>query len=246
MGEEHRKKRGTWLLKGRQKEYNTDQWRRRKTRKEQCLGYEERAFKRREWSRWGQKSILLDRVIWRWLVTLRTLSVLVVAGESECELKSNCKMGKWSQYRTPQRSLVMKESWEMANRWESGLDAGTPEYVHRLMRMIHSKQRLVMQKSERGKPKEELLRKATGDGIQSIRGGAGLWNILHSQQKEGDDYQVSWVGVGRRGLVVEVWRSFYVIAPIFQGNFEVNRQEGIRKIWGEMKGFISFSGKLRL
>lgn len=63
----------------------------------------------------------------------------------------------------------------MANRWERcGLDAGTLEHVRRLMRMIHSQQRLMMQTRERGKSKEKNVpRKATGNGTQSTRG-AGL------------------------------------------------------------------------
>lgn len=47
----------------------------------------------------------------------------------------------------------------MANRWERcGLDAGVGgalEHVCRLERMVHSRQRLMMQKREKGKSKEK-------------------------------------------------------------------------------------------
>lgn len=99
----------------------------------------------------------------------------------------------------PLRSLVMKESWEMANRWKrcawGKVWLRILEPVYRLMRMIHSRQKLTSRK-KRERLREKVLVKAGRVEIQSPRGGAGLWNFLHSHKKEVGGYQGSWVGSG--------------------------------------------------
>lgn len=88
---------------------------------------------------------------------------------------------------------------------------------------------LMMQKRERGKPKEEVLEKARGLGF-------GAWEeeLICEAPSIITKRKVTKV-TGLEDLVVTRWESLYVVNSVFSGKCEVNREEKIRTFWGDEK-----------